>query len=534
MKRVKQFLSSCFLFLLAAGMYIGTPSSSTVQAETLKEAPPPVLVKDSPSNSAAGSGGNGNEEMPGEWYRGETPDNLIEDAPVLLFVPGLNNVAQIFWEDNNMYDTAYQAGYQTAFIQLHDAGGESADMWNNGELLASKIKEISNHFNGKKITVVAYSKGGVDTHAALTYYGAGPYVENVITLSSPHHGSELADLAYSGGAGWLTALIGMQGEGTAAMQTAYMADFRMQTDAQESAYQNNYFTIGGTSWGTIFSANWFGGVYLSSYGPNDGVVTAASSNLPGGHELAVGDWNHTSVRTGATFPVFRDYISGDHVAASLHKSPIHDEKNTSSPATNRWVDGGPLDGQAKISVHVEENVKNLTLQFLTAERLTDVQLISPAGKVIDPQVQETVSEEGIFKDAFMYAADIPAPEAGEWHIELASKAEENAYLLVADFDSTPLIEAERSGYGLLQKDEQVELQANTWQIDPDSLIVDYHLIETKNPGHQKQWQAAGRSALSHSLHLKKDKQDSIYTVTIDIKGKTKAGNPFNRSVIYSY
>src|SRR5699024_11738385 len=103
------------------------------------------------------------DETPGEWIEGDTPSSLKDDAPILVVVHGLNNVAQVFYQDNDMYETAFDAGYQTAFIQLHDAGGESADMWDNGELLAEKIDEISDHFDGKPITIVAYSKGGVDT-----------------------------------------------------------------------------------------------------------------------------------------------------------------------------------------------------------------------------------------------------------------------------------------------------------------------------------------------------------------------------------
>ncbi|MBN6205386.1 hypothetical protein JYK21_02890, partial [Ralstonia pickettii] len=262
---MKRILQVGLAILFTVGMLYGnwnTAAAASVPSE-------PVLVQQGERLITYGKGSNGNEENPGEWYRGATPDNLRPDAPVLLFVPGLNNIAQIFWEDNNMYQTAHDAGYQTAFLQLYDAGGESADMWNNGSLLASKISEISNYYNGKDITIIAYSKGGVDTQTALTYYGASQYVDNVITLSSPHHGSQLADLAYSSGAGWLADLIGAQGEGTAAMQTAYMANFRSETDAHANAYLNDYFTIGGTSWGAMFTANWFGGMYLSGYGPND-------------------------------------------------------------------------------------------------------------------------------------------------------------------------------------------------------------------------------------------------------------------------
>src|SRR5699024_2118798 len=199
----------------------------------------------------------------------------------LLFVPGLNNVAQVFYEDNDMYETAFDAGYQTAFIQLHDAGGESADMWDNGELLAEKIDEISDHVDGKPITIVAYSKGGVDTQTALAHYGEWDKVDNVITLSSPHHGSQLADLAYSSWAGWLADLIGSQGDGTYSMQMGQMEAFRAIMDEKEHATSNDYYTLGGTGWSGGSGSIWLGGMYLSQYGSNDGVVTAGSSALPG-------------------------------------------------------------------------------------------------------------------------------------------------------------------------------------------------------------------------------------------------------------
>src|SRR5699024_9922089 len=261
---LKHLLFLCFGGILMAAL---SHPFVTAASDQKPQAPKPIFIDEQTSAfSVTGKPGNGNNETPGEWYAGETPPNLIPNAPVLLFVPGLNSAAQVFWEDNDMYQTAYDAGYQTAFIQLYDAGGASADMWQNGELLAAKIQEIAAHFDGKSITVIGHSKGGVDTQAALTYYGAEEYVENVITLSSPHHGSPLADLSYSSWAGWLADMIGSQGEGTYAMQMGYMENFRDETDERPLAYYNHYFTLGGKKWGPVFSSTWFGGTYLSQFG----------------------------------------------------------------------------------------------------------------------------------------------------------------------------------------------------------------------------------------------------------------------------
>lgn len=126
---------------------------------------------------------------------GQKPANYDENKTPILFVQGRNGNADswygktVYHEMNDMYDYALKAGYQTVFIQLYDAAGKgSASQWDNGKLLAQKLEEIYNHF-GKKVNIVAHSKGGIDTQAALVGYGANRFVGNVITLATPHYGS---------------------------------------------------------------------------------------------------------------------------------------------------------------------------------------------------------------------------------------------------------------------------------------------------------------------------------------------------------
>lgn len=516
------------LSVLANGLH--SPSQVSAKTDTGNVADRPVLAEEFSGFSAMGKAGNGNEETPGAWYIGQTPENLQPDTPVLLFVPGLNSVAQVFWEDNDMYQTAYQAGYQTAFVQLHDAGGENADMRNNGSLLASKIQEISNHFGGKDITIVAHSKGGVDSQTALTYYGASEYVDNVITLSSPHHGSQLADLAYSSGAGWLADLIGMQGEGTASMQMAYMENFRSMTDSNPDAYRNNYFTLGGTDWGSMFSSNWFGGVYLSGYGPNDGVVTAASSNLPGGIELAIGEWDHSTVRTGMTFSVFESFLAGEHLVDSDDFSIADHQSEAIPPVSNHWVHGGPLGNKEALMVDVEENVENLTLNLLTAEPISKFKITNSSGKKKQANVQQTRLKEGIFKGAYSYTMTIDKPESGKWQLEMRSSKNDNAYLLVANFKTDTYLQT-NVAQNFITQDDLYHINMDGDLFDEDTLTATYHVTETGNPQHEKQWTVKGNSNLSQKLNLKKP--DTVYNVTVDIAGITNEGNPFKRTIVDS-
>lgn len=507
------------------------PFSASAETDLTKSIPAPEpITKSEPNFTTTGKANNGNTETPGEIFYGTTPPNLNPTAPVLLFVPGLNNVAQVFWEDNDMYQTAYNAGYQTAFIQLYDAGGASADMWNNGQLLAEKIAEISNHFGGKPITIIAYSKGGVDTQTALTYYGAWQYVDNVITLSSPHHGSQLADLAYSSGAGWLADLLGAQGDGTYAMQMGYMADYRSQTDTQPRAYYNDYYTLGGTSWGSAFSSTWFGGVYLSQYGSNDGVVTTTSSSLPGGRQLAIGDWNHTSIRTGVTFSVFENYLATSTYPSSISNAEGSTDLNSTN--YNQWVDGGPLlaNKDTEIPITVEDDVKELNLKIMTSTDPSTIKLVSPSGNVSSPYIQSSKIDDGIFLGAIQNAISLKQPESGEWKLILTTK-EEDAYLVVATFDSPTKLDFSSNNRIVNGNKMTYQLFANKENVQETSLKATYQVTQSNKPTNTKIYTSKRSKDLSGSITF--NTQNEVYNITIQIEGLTKTGKPFKRTIIDS-
>lgn len=524
-----------FIGLLGALLFVFSPfviaASTDEQPEKLPE---PDKVGESDFPSLAGDPGNGNDETPGEWIEGETPSNLKADAPVLLFVPGLNNVAQVFLEDNDMYETAYDAGYQTAFIQLYDAGGDSADMWDNGELLAEKIDEISDHFDDRPITIVAYSKGGVDTQTALAKYGAWEKVDNVITLSSPHHGSQLADLAYSSWAGWLADLLGSQGDGTYSMQTGEMEEFRSTIEEEEHATSNDYYTLGGTGWSSGSASIKTGGLYLSQYGSNDGVVTAESSAVPGGEEIEVGDWNHTTIRTGDTFSVFEDYLSTN--GSSNHAVDV-DPIAKNDPSVNQLVRGGPLAGEGDntVTIPVEEDVDDITFNLMTADTPERISLIDPSGKNVDVETETILNEEGYFPGAYHTVINQKLPDAGEWQLELSAETD-SAYLVTVDYDTrqkvkSPKKEVKNTVDWKNSKTLDYQLEIDPAQVEASSLEAVYRITDTKNPEETKTLTSDGKTDLSRSLSF--DNDDTVYNLTIDVSGKSKSGELFKRTIIDS-
>lgn len=527
-----RYVTCNVLVVMLISLCFGMQSTASVKnGEEVTAHDVPVLMGEVTEISIDGKVGNGNEETPGEWYAGDAPTNPVPNAPVLLFVPGLNNVAQIFWEDNDMYETARDAGYQTAFVQLHDAGGASADMWDNGELLAEKIQEISEHFDQQAITIIAYSKGGVDTQTALTYYDAADDVDQVITLSSPHHGSELADLAYSSWAGWLADLIGAKGDGTYAMQTGNMAAFRNDIDSEPLAYENDYYTLGGTDWGTPLSSTWLGGSYLSQYGENDGVVTAASSSLPDGEELAIGDWNHTTIRTGDTFSAFESYLLGTGDAGEVSASN-ENVKEEGSPALTQWIHGGPLmkNQQSKTSIAIEENVDHVQFHLLSSEPIDHVNLINADGDNIFPEIETLQNEEGIFTGAYSQIISIDQPHAGNWELNMTSTVD-NAYLLIADYDTA--FDALKKGTAELinHKEFTYDLRIDSTEVQPQSIHATYHMTQASDPSNEQIFHIKEQSNLSKRFSV--TESGEVYNITIDIEGVTKAGEDFKRTIVDS-
>lgn len=136
----------------------------------------------------------------GTWYLGAVPPGAKREVHPIVFVQGLKGSAFEWWGKtdyygaNDMYKLAYKHGYRTAFVQLFDKTKGPLDQWNNGELLARLLEKISAHFGGEKVNIIAHSKGGVDVQVAAAYYGAHRFVDKIITIASPHHGSHLANL----------------------------------------------------------------------------------------------------------------------------------------------------------------------------------------------------------------------------------------------------------------------------------------------------------------------------------------------------
>lgn len=480
-----------------------------------------LLLLSIPVTAVAGDLGKGEPDgTPGQWYLGATPSYVAPEKSPIVFVHGLNSSATTWWENNDMYNTAYANGYETAFVDLYP----TQTMWDNGALLAAKLQEINDYF-GEKLVVVAHSKGGIDTQAALVHYGAYPYVERVITLSSPHRGSELADLAYSGWAGWLADIIGSKSDATYSLQTGYMAGYRSQTDSHPNLYKVPFYTMAGTAWGSFGSSLYWGGLYLSSYGPNDGAVTVQSSRLPYAPEVAVGDWNHSEIREGShTFYYFEPLIYGNGLN-SMDENTFEDltEEATTTQAFYR---GGTYSENTSEIFMIEDGVSEVTIDWMSDKKNTSLNLVTPDGQSIS-NFSVTEDTTSVFKGAYHHTTTISLPTPGTWTIEAHSPGEN--YFLGVYFSS----DLNHDLHVELNKESQLLVQSKGQNLTKDKIKATVTLHYYKNEkAKAKKLKISNVQDLS-SISIPK-LGSGIYNVTVDYKGVTNDGNPFNRTKILSF
>jgi triacylglycerol lipase len=88
---------------------------------------------------------------------------------------------------------------------LHENGIKvflgNTDSWgryeSNAEILKATIDKVLEETNSEKVNIIAHSKGGIDARYFIWKYNYGDKVASLTTISTPHHGAEIADLIHS-------------------------------------------------------------------------------------------------------------------------------------------------------------------------------------------------------------------------------------------------------------------------------------------------------------------------------------------------
>lgn len=467
-----------------------------------------MLLLSSASYAHAGTIGDA-PGTPGKWFKGEEPVQKDLSKPPLVFVHGINSSSSTWSDRNDMAKQAVLNGYESAFIDLYP----DQDMKKNGKLLAEKLKEIYEFF-GRKLIIIGHSKGGVDTQAALVYYNAHPYVEKVITLGSPHYGTPLADLAYSKGGSWLAQILGQKSDALYSLQTGMMAAFRSETDQLET-FPHKYVTYSGSDWGTFGGVLYLGGMYLKSFGANDGAVTVSSTKLAYANNILTGKWDHFSIKNGTSmFPVFQAQLRASTASAESEdeqeQEPVSSELNT-----NVYVKGGESEKDKTEAFYVEEGTNGLSIQWLNEREEVNPEIVAPNGDIL---TNLTTSEASFpYEGAYSHHVQINKPVPGKWTIR-SNSVKKDPYLLLVSFDS-PLNEeikivAAKSGDASTHSSKLIKRLSKTVETTYFKDAEKDHPLKTSS---------------SSAVQLKKE---GAYSVTVHYTGLTASGtSAFNRTVI---
>lgn len=110
-------------------------------------------------------------------------------GPVLL-VPGYGGGTESFGE---LRDALTATGRVVRVVQLPDDG--EGDMRKQAQVLRDAVDEVLRSTGAGSVDIVGYSAGGVVARLWAQQLGGSEQARRIITLGSPHHGTQLAALA---------------------------------------------------------------------------------------------------------------------------------------------------------------------------------------------------------------------------------------------------------------------------------------------------------------------------------------------------
>jgi hypothetical protein len=320
-----------------------------------------------------------------------------------------------------------------------------------------------------------------------------------------------------------------------------MAKFRSTIDNNPAAKLNRYYTATGTSWGPVFSALSMGGLYLSSYGSNDGLVNEWSAKLPyGTHLFTDSRFDHDNIRKGsAVFARIEPYLRTANVPvpALLAPSNSSEEKvEQLNKTSNQAILGGELSQNQWVgqTVAVDKKAEGV-VSILTASSDVEIQLISPKGKVYTNKDSAVSTGEGesLFKGATIRTFKFDKMEAGEWQVKMMAKQPKDAYLIITDYKKDAPFVLQMPAKVKVNKAEYKLKKSPTAPEMKGDLSVTVRVINKDGKLVSESNESQNINANIFTGALKNIEQPGVYNVTIDIKGMNKEGQPYNRTIVKS-
>ncbi len=190
------------VFLAIPGLWMtGILGAATACTEIAPTAAQPEPLHDA---SATGTSGDGEEEDDDEDKDGaddadetapttRTGEKLGPPYPVIL-VHGFSGWDEVFGGVDYFYgvvDTYRARGVDVTAPALPPYASSAA----RAAVLAEVISDVLARTHKQKVHLIAHSQGGIDCRVLLTDLGYADRVASLVTVSSPHRGSAVADAA---------------------------------------------------------------------------------------------------------------------------------------------------------------------------------------------------------------------------------------------------------------------------------------------------------------------------------------------------
>lgn len=324
---------------------------------------------------------------------GTTPPNY--NGKTILFTHGFVMSTASLLIGNSMYKRAYQEGYKTAFVATSRLKGD----WENGEILSRAIDQVGNYLNANTMTIIAHSNGGKASDVAMLEYNKVNKIDKVITLGTPHWGTQLADFGNYPGMEWITGALGL-GPGSQLSTTYYCETyFRPYMDNHPLNQPQKFYSLGAWGYtrltGLLSPAIIPAGTVIAALGggKNDGVTPFYSSTRPGAKQLMTdtdirGYINHIDIMEGvyvwdeAIKPVLDGLVVNTGVSGRSLQTG-----NTEFKAVSNYQ---LVSSEEPENLQLSKDARNIQFEIITKNSNASVDITDPmTGKVFNQIRTET-------------------------------------------------------------------------------------------------------------------------------------------------
>lgn len=179
----------------------------------------------------------------------------------------------------------------------------NTDAWgsyeSNAAILKETIERVLIETNQEKVNIIAHSKGGIDSRYLIWRYDFGDKVASLTTVSTPHHGAEVADLIaaqeilYSKSIKHVLEVFGtLSGDENPdlyavlyQLTTASMEAFNRRIPMDDRVYYQSLYSVMHNGFDDLLYFHTYSYIKKTT-GPNDGLVSEKST-IWGNHSVKI-------------------------------------------------------------------------------------------------------------------------------------------------------------------------------------------------------------------------------------------------------